>query len=596
MDQREEIKSKIDIVELIGGYIPLKKTGRNYKALCPFHTEKTPSFVVSPERQIFKCFGCETGGDIFGFLMKYENMDFVEALRTLAKRAGVQLKGRRDKSGRWEQKEKLFEINRLASDFFHWVLLKDKVGKRALDYALSRGIKKESIETFKLGYAPRSWESLQKFFATRGYKPADLETAGLVIKSEGGRGFYDRFRGRLIFPLFDHRGNTAGFAGRLLDPKAVGAKYVNTPETSVYVKGNLLYGLNVAKGEIKKKNSAVVVEGEIDAISSYQAGVKNVVAIKGSALTENQARLLKRYTENISLALDADAAGDAAARRGIEIADQAGLDIKVVRVPLGKDPDDCAQKNPSLWRKAVAEAIPVFDFFIDSALSRFDEKTAVGKKKIGQEVLPILGRISDEIVKAHYLQKLAREIDVEEGVLRVEMNKMRDGKWEVGSGRWEVGGGKGEIKKNEEKKGKREVWEEYLLSLMLQGFNLTDRLPKSKKTDFTTPLARGVYEQLEKYLDKYKKFSISSFVKNLPEELVGAADRLYLADLGKVSQTEALLTKEIEKIQKRLRVDSLQGRLKILGQKVKEEEEKGESAQTLRRDFNRLVQKLKKLG
>lgn len=590
MDQREEIKSKIDIVELIGGYIPLKKTGRNYKALCPFHTEKTPSFVVSPERQIFKCFGCEVGGDIFGFLMKYENMDFVEALRTLAKRAGVRLRGRRDKNGHWEQKEKLFKINHLASNFFHWVLLKDKVGKRALDYALGRGIKKESIETFKLGYAPRSWESLQKFFVKRGYKPADLETAGLVIKSEGERGFYDRFRGRLMFPLFDHRGNTVGFAGRLLDPKAVGAKYVNTPETPIYIKSNLLYGLNVTKEEIKKRNFAVVVEGEIDAISSYQAGVKNVVAIKGSALTENQVLLLKRYTENVSLALDADAAGDAAARRGIEIADRAGLDIKVVRVPLGKDPDDCAQKNPSLWRKAAVEAIPVFDFFIGSALSRFDKKTAAGKKKIGQEVLPILGRISDEIVKAHYLQKLAYEIDVEENVLRVEMGKGKE--LEARSWKLETG----DTGDKRERKEKREVWEEYLLSLIFQGFNLTDRLPKSKKTDFTTPLARGIYEQLEKYLTKHKKFSISSFVKGLPEELVEAADRLYLMDLGKVSQTEALLTKEIEKTQRRLRVDFLQGRLKILGQKVKEKEEKGESVETLRRDFNRAVRRLKELG
>jgi len=473
VDQREEIKSKIDIVELIGQYLPLTKAGRNYKALCPFHTEKIPSFMVSPERQIWHCFGCGAGGDIFGFLMRYENMEFVEALRTLAKRAGVELKGWRGESGRWKEKEKLFRINRLASDFFHWVLLENQVGKKALDYALARGIKKESIKTFQLGYAPQSWDSLQRFFAKKGYQPEDLEEAGLVIKSEEGRGFYDRFRGRLMFPLFDHRGNAVGFAGRLLDPKAVEAKYVNTPETPVYIKGDLLYGLNITKEEIKKEELAVVVEGEIDAISSYQAGVKNVVAIKGSALTENQVRLLKRYTENISLALDADTAGDAASRRGIQIADQGGLNIKVIQIPLGKDPDECAQKEPTLWCKAVDEAIPVFDFLIDSALSRFDKKTAVGKKKIGQEVLPILAKITDEIVKAHYLQKLAQEIGVEEEVLRMEMGKLEVGNWKLEIGK-KVGG--------EEKEG-REALEEYLLSLILQGLSLTDKLPESKRTD-----------------------------------------------------------------------------------------------------------------
>ena len=589
MDQREEIKSRIDIVEFISAYVPLKKAGRNYKALCPFHTEKAPSFIVSPERQIFKCFGCGVGGDIFKFLMLYENMDFGEALRTLAKRAGVELRGWRGDAGAWKQKERLFKINHLASEFFHWVLLKSRVGRRALNYALGRGIKKESIETFKLGYAPRSWESLQKFFAKRGYKPADLEEAGLVIKSEEDRGFYDRFRGRLMFPLFDHRGNVAGFAGRLLDPKAVEAKYVNTPETPVYIKSNLLYGLNVTKDEIKKKKFAVVVEGEIDAISSYQAGVKNVVAIKGSALTENQARLLKRYTENISLALDADVAGDAAVRRGIEIADRAGLNIKVIQVPLGKDPDECVQKDASLWRKAAGKAVPVFDFFIDSALSRFDKKTAVGKKKIGQEVLPTLGRISDEIVKAHYLQKLARELDVEEEVLRAEMGKLRKEKRERGKEKWEstsVGG----------KKEKREIWEEYLLSLILQGLNLASTLPRTKKTDFETPLAQAIFEHLEKYLEKHKKFSVSSFVKSLPTELVEAVDRLYLFDLGKTAQSARLLTKEIEKTQKRLRLDSLQEKLRVLGREIKEKEEKGESTEELQREFDRTVRKLKKLN
>lgn len=552
--------------------------------------EKDHSYVANN----FAVGNCGAGGDIFKFLMLYENMEFVEALRTLAKRAGVELRDWKWGTGVWKQKEELFKINQLASEFFHWVLLQSKIGKSALAYALNRGIKKESIKTFKLGYAPRSWESLQNFFAKRGYKPADVETAGLVIKSEEGRGFYDRFRGRLMFPLFDHRGNAVGFAGRLLDPKAVEAKYVNTSETPVYVKGDLLYGLNVTKDEIKKKNLAVVVEGEIDAISSYQTGVRNVVAIKGSALTVNQVRLLKRYSENISLALDADVAGDAAARRGIEIADQAGLDIKVIQVPFGKDPDECAQKDPCLWQKAAEEAIPVFDFFIDSALSRFDKNTAAGKKKIGQEVLPVLGNISDELVKAHYLQKLAKELNVEEEVLRVEIGKVEKGRPKAGPPL--VEGGKGEMGVVREKKVGPVAWEEYLLSLILQGLNLTCALPKSKKTDFKASLARAIFEHLEKYLKKYKKFSVASFIKGLPEELVEAVDRLYLFDLGKVAQSERLLIKEIEKTQRRLRVDSLREELKVLGQKIKEKEGREQSTEELQRKVDKIIQDLKRLS
>ncbi len=303
MDQIEEIRSKIDLVAFISETVPLKKAGRNFKGLCPFHTEKTPSFIVSPERQIWKCFGCQKGGDAFGFLMEIERIEFGEALRILAKKTGVVLQSYRPSQSESE-KDKLYQINHLAAEFFHYLLLNHRAGKKALNYILQRGISKQSLEKFKLGYAPAMWDGLQGFLVgKKGYKAEDLEKAGLIIKRAGEQesrkveGYYDRFRDRLMFPLSDHRGNVVGFAGRVLDPEVKEAKYVNTPETAVYHKSDLLFPLDVTKEEIKKENCAMVVEGELDAISSYQVGLKNVVAIKGSALSEEQSRLLKRFCE-----------------------------------------------------------------------------------------------------------------------------------------------------------------------------------------------------------------------------------------------------------------------------------------------------------
>jgi len=329
MTDVELVKSKIDIVSFLSDYITLKKAGRNFKALCPFHSEKTPSFVVSPERQSWHCFGsCGEGGDVISFLEKWENLEFLEALRILAKKVGVTLSNYTP-SSQTQLKDRLIEANHLASEFYHYLLVNHKIGKRAREYLESRRIKNETIKTFMLGYAPESWDSLLKYLLKKGYQTGEIHQAGLVVKSDRGR-YYDRFRGRLMFTLCDHRGNVIGFSGRLLDEeihseykrgvyseRERGAKYVNTAETPVYIKGNTLYGLYITKEAIKKEKEAVLVEGEFDMLSSFQAGAANVCAIKGSALTEGQLLLLKRYTENLILALDSDFAGSEAAKRGI---------------------------------------------------------------------------------------------------------------------------------------------------------------------------------------------------------------------------------------------------------------------------------------
>lgn len=420
MDQVDEVKQKIDIVELIGKYLPLKKAGRNFKGNCPFHGEKTPSFMVNQELQIFKCFGCNEGGDIYSFLQKIEGMNFYEALKTLADQAGVKLTSYR-MNGEEERYDRLVRINSLASDYYHYLLTKHKMGEKALEYLKSRKITNESIEKFKLGFAPDGWDYLTKFLNTKKkFDLSDLIAAGVAIKT------YDRFRNRIMFPLFSARGQVLGFAGRVMPP-STDAKYINTSETEIYHKSEMLYGLDITRSEIKSANLAIIVEGEIDTIASYQSDIKNVVAIKGSALTEKQVQLLKRFTDTIVLALDCDFAGDAASRRGIEIAEKNGLIVKVATWTNGKDPGELAISHPKDWEQAITSAVPVYDFYLNSSVSRFG-LDAIGKQKIIKEILPIFAKISDEIIKAHYILVLAKTLGVGEEDVRKQMNKVLSAK------------------------------------------------------------------------------------------------------------------------------------------------------------------------
>jgi len=428
VDQVEEVKSKTDIVELIQSYVPLKRAGRNYKANCPFHGEKTPSFMVNPDLQIYKCFGCGAAGDVFSFVERMEGMEFGEVLQSLAKKAGVVLKSWRPSKSE-QDRERLMGINSLAAKTYHWVLMEHPSGKPALKYIQGRGITQESIEKFNLGYAPKGWDFLGKYLTgKKKYAAEDLERAGLAV--EGRR--YDRFRDRIMFPLTNSRGQVVGFAGRVMpgaDEKA-GGKYVNTPETEIYHKGDLLYGLDLTRSEIKQAGWAVIVEGELDAIASYQAGVKNVAAIKGSAVTQSQVEMLRRVADTLVLGLDADSAGDLASRRGIELAEKAGLMVKIINSKSEtinpkqyKDPGEWAIADAEGWRKAVESAVPIYDFYLESAVRRYGLEIG-GKKKIGQELLPLWAQINDEIVKGHYISRLASVVGVREEDIRAQLAKI----------------------------------------------------------------------------------------------------------------------------------------------------------------------------
>ncbi|MGI5826732.1 MAG: DNA primase [Patescibacteria group bacterium] len=586
MDEIEEIRSKIDLVQYISETVPLKKAGRNFKACCPFHAEKTPSFMVNPERQIWKCFGCQKGGDIFGFVMETERLEFGEALRLLAKKAGVTLKSYQP-SKTESEKEKFYQINHLASEYFHYLLLNHQIGQKALTYILERGISKDSLKQFKIGYSPPFWDGIQKFLVNKkGYLVQDLEKAGLVIKSDRGS-FYDRFRDRLMFSLLDHRGNVTGFAGRLLDPNAKEAKYVNTPETAIYHKSDLLYPLQITKEDIKKENCAVVVEGELDAISTYQSGIKNVVAIKGSALTEQQARLLKRFCENLILSLDSDSAGDMAARRGIEIADSLGFNLKVVTLEKYKDPDEAAQKEPEYLKQRLSEAVGVYDFYLDSAFKRFRGKTPEEKKKIGQELTPLFAKIEDEIIKDIYVKKLAERLAVNEESIILQVEKQK-GKTQTTSKQ-----GTDQLPKN-----RLEVLEEYFLALVFQSKKTEFLLSEEGKGLVTLPVNVKLREALEQYSKDNKKFSSQFFFKSLPVELREAFDRMYLVDFGNRIEDSAWVDKELENIKIQIQIVKAKEELQAFLQKMREKTEGkgGEVEKQIQERILTLTQKLANLG
>jgi DNA primase len=588
VDQIEEIKRRIDVVQFINQYVPLKRAGRNFKALCPFHSEKTPSFIVSPERQIWHCFGaCNEGGDVFKFLMKIENIDFGEALRQLAKLTGVKITSYRPTEAE-KNRQLLYEINHLAAEFYHFLLLNHPAGKVALNYILGRGIKKESLEKFQLGYAPNMWDGLQRFLVgKKGYKVADLEKAGLIIPSSrpqaSGLGFYDRFRHRLMFPLRDHRGNIRGFAGRVLDPEAKEAKYINTPETMIYHKSELLYGLFENKEEIKKEDRVILVEGELDVISSWQAGIKNVVAIKGSALTFPQVQLLSRFTKNLVFALDADIAGNQAAWRGAEIADQWGMEMKVVQIKGGKDPDEVAQKNPQLWRQLVEGAVPLYDYFLDSAFSRFGGKTAEEKRKISQVLIPVLAKINDKIVQSHYIKVLAERLGVEEEAVVLEIEKFVSR---------QISSFPLPAKTSSISKDRREILEEYLLALGFQSTNWSWLVKRKVFTLVKTLKFLRILEILKEYLGKHQKISSQRLVKLIPPELEETFNRLYLLDLEGVLQDEDKTKKEFQKTLLELEKIYIKEQLKQLAEEI----ERLESQAGEEKALEKLSKKFRDLG
>lgn len=493
--QIEEIKNKLNVLDVIGSYMKLTKTGINYRGVCPFHSEKKPSFFVNPSRQIWHCFGCGAGFSIFDFVMKIEGVEFGDALRILANKAGVELK--RENVQLRTERQRLYEICELASVFFQKQLESSAVGKEAENYLLKRGIAKDSIKKWRLGYSPDTWNGLSDFLVSKGYNREEIVKAGLAIEKENDKSdSYDRFRGRIIFPVFDLNSQVIGFGGRIFKQNSEEiAKYINTPQTLLYDKSGILYGLNNAKLAVRKQNQCVVTEGYTDVIMCHQAGFENTVAASGTALTSQHLNILKRYSENLVLAFDADIAGDSATKRGINAAQEQGFNIKIIGNYLkDADPADIVLKDPNLWQGSVEKARSIMDYYFDSAFSGFDKDAPEGKKEIGRIILPAIKRLANKIEQSHWVQKLSQMLNAKEEAVMEELAKVKTEKY------FEVKLEEKQYFSNAPEDQRKKLIEEKIISLILKNPTYVKLIEEWQYPLFSEKI-RKFLEELKKIID-----------------------------------------------------------------------------------------------
>ncbi len=589
MDQVSQVREKIDIVALLSEFIALKKTGANFKAVCPFHNEKTPSFVVSTERQMWHCFGCGKGGDAFTFLMEYEHIEFPEALRDLAKRAGVTL----EQQGTWQsglssKKDKIFAINTIVGEFYHYILTKHPAGKKALDYLLEeRGLSLPLINTFMIGFAPSSGNALVTYLQQKKkYTADDLNEAGISTIRRGR--FADFFTNRIMFPLIEHRGDVVGFSGRVFGktPDDV-PKYINTKDTIVYHKGTHFFGLNLAKDSVKENDKAIVVEGEFDVIACFKHGIRNVIAIKGTAFTDQQATLLGRFTKNIALCLDQDNAGQNAIKRSLPILEKKGFNTSVILIPDGKDADESLQVGETPFKMAIKHDVGIYDFLLEKALNAQSPTSVIGKQKIGEDLLPFFAGIQNEIVKEHYLRKLSKALQTSYETMVKELEKQGQ-KETVQSMPFPV----------KDKKSRKEKLEFYLLALVFQHPSIctmaTAVAEIVTEEMFDIPSHSKIFAYLISYCKQSSTFAPKSFIEMLPKELVDTCNTFFLFPIPPFPSSDAYET-EIRKSANDMKVIYLRTRIQSLGKELQEQEKEGneDSIRSLQDEFTKLTTALK---
>ena len=438
----DDVKQRLDIVQVVSEYTKLQKSGRNYKAACPFHSEKNPSFFVFPDRQSWHCFGaCGTGGDIFSFIMKKEGIDFGQALQLLANKAGVSLAAQTtpERQTQNKERERLFEINEAAAEYYHHALQSSSKGEMARGYVAKRGLSAETIKSFQLGFAPEGWDTIKQYLKGKGYGEAELLAAGLLVERDDGNN-YDRFRNRLMFPIRNIQGKVIGLGGRALDDSP--SKYINSPQTAVFDKSSSLYGIDRAKTAIRQKDQVIIVEGYMDALTAHQHRYDNVVASMGTAITDKQLAILKNLTRNLILALDADTAGEEAISRSGEILDKMlpvlpsfygwvryedahNAEVKILILPQGKDPDELITEDTSQWQKLITDAKPMVDFIFESVTAKVDLTSAMDKSSTVERLLPLLSEMKDPLRQAHYVERLARLLRIDEHTLGDALKKFR---------------------------------------------------------------------------------------------------------------------------------------------------------------------------
>ncbi len=565
----QEIKNKLDIVEVVKGYVNLEKAGTNYRALCPFHSENSPSFFVNPARQIWRCFGgCDEGGDMFQFVMRVEGVEFGDALRILAKRAGVELK-KQNKEVETKRK-RLLDICEASTCFFQRQLQESKKGKEVKKYLFERGITEEEIEKWKIGYAPTAKDALSKYLIGEGYEKEDITQAGVsVCKNDFS---YDRFRARIMFPIFNLSGYPVGFGGRVFLEKDKRAKYINTPATVLYDKSVIMYGIDRAKVGIRRRGFGVIAEGYTDVILCHKAGYDNVVSSSGTALTSKQLDVLSRYTKKIFTAFDMDEAGGSATEKGIDLALEKGFDVRVIMMPKDTDPADVIAEEKEKWEDYVKNAQPVMEFYFKNTFSKYNLSDPHQKGKAAKELLPKIKKVDNDIERSYFVTELSRKLKVSEEAVYEEMKKTNlkeaERKEEVAE------------KEKKEPKTRRELLEDKIASLCIKDKRALSKIKKEEIAFLREEIANIILHLKE------EKQSLSKKEEDLLD---------YLSFLPETEEFEC--DKELDKCIRETKKEDIKEKRRKVEEDIKEAEEKGDekgAEELLKkyRDYSNELQKL----
>lgn len=583
MNDAQRIKEKLDIVDVVSEYVSLKKAGQNFKALSPFRTEKTPSFIVSSQRQIFRDFGGEKGGDVISFIMEIENIDFPEALKFLAEKAGITLSQSPYTTKEEKKKESIYQANHLAQQFYEYLLQNHSVGKKAKEYALkTRKIPPALAKKFGIGYAPRG-NTLTKYLTQKkGYTEKNLIDSGL--SAQRYQKTVDFFQNRLIFPIFDVRGNIVAFSGRALENDPSIPKYINTRETPIYKKRESLFGIFQAKEKIRQEKKAILVEGELDVISSFREGISNIVAVKGTALTQEQIKLLGRYADKILFCFDQDPAGTDAQRRSIELIEKQGLLAAVVQLESGKDPDELLNTNPAAFKKAIKKDTNIYEFLITSSLKKYNSSSVEGKKSILEETLPILSKVENEVIKEHYYKFLAEKLNTSQESIVRQAEKILSKTYKRNA--------------SEEKPRKSSsefVSEQYALSLITQARDSKKAIETASSIlndlKLSSHALEKIYSFLKKHAQEGKPFNVQSLSKALPEELLETFDTLHMQQLPSF-ESEEMYIKDIENTSKIVKHKIVKKQLKSISELINQETDE-KNLDKLNEKYDKLTQMLK---
>jgi len=563
-DLLEEIRNRCDIVDVISEYVHLKPAGKGFKGLCPFHGEKTPSFMVSPEKQLFHCFGCGEGGNVFNFLMKYEKFSFFEAVKVLAKKSGVALPVDEEKENFLDrEKEKLYILNNLVANYYRECLFRTNQGKKVINYFKKRGINNASVEKYRLGYAPSGWDTLNNFLKKKGYSYKELIKAGLIKKGKIEGKYIDYFRDRIIFPIFNLSGRVIGFGGRVLENSL--PKYINSPETLIYNKGSNLYSLNYAKEDIRKKNYIIIVEGYTDVLITQQYGFNNVVASLGTALTNKQIDLVKRFTDMVLIAYDADSAGNMATLRSLDLIIKAGLNIKVIDLPQGDDPADfLVKKGENPFQNLIDSSLSLIDYKLKFLYSKNSVKTIEGKVKVIKGIIPTLSIIGNEVELRAQTKKISEELKLSEEAILIELKKYKSGSIYSSSNFVKPNSESGNIKA-----------EKILIGCMLENEHIAQNiLKKLKSEDFSVLIHRQIVTAIEKILKDDKIVTSQKIIDYLADDQAAKLiSKILIEEI--ITFDEKIISGYIDTINNFKLVQerkNIEKRTKILDEKIKKSE------------------------